>query len=164
MVAISLRASQHPGFKQLDAVALEGAGPLPGLGANVRSLADSTGIPTETVRRKIQQLVADWVVRDGRNLRYSAEGDRAVAPARDSIIRMCVRGFEEIRAAAQARVEDRILGEGLGKQALVDMVDRVVAELLQLLDFNDVQKLQSLVCHLASYQRTPSRLATNGRS
>ena len=53
---------------------------------------------------------------------------------------------------------------GLGKQALVDVVDRVVAELLQLLDFNDVQKLQSLVCHLASYQRTPSRLATNGRS
>jgi hypothetical protein len=104
MVVITLRSSQHPEFKMLqDADSAEHPSALPGFGTNARSLADSTGIPRETVRRKVGQLVkAGWVVRVGQTLCYSARGYEAVAPARDAIIRMYARGYQVLRTLEAA--------------------------------------------------------------
>ncbi|HEV2533225.1 hypothetical protein [Phenylobacterium sp.] len=101
MVVIILQSSRHPDFRKLETVAPEGHGALPGFGTNVRSIADSTGIPKETVRRKTRQLLeAGWVAREGNTLRYSLEGYRAVAPARDALIRMYAQGYQVFQRLA----------------------------------------------------------------
>lgn len=65
MLVVVLRSNSHPGFK-LAAESLVGdeTGALPSFGTNARSLAESTGIPRETVRRKVREMVDDgWVIR-----------------------------------------------------------------------------------------------------
>jgi CRP-like cAMP-binding protein len=48
---------------------------------NVRSIADSTGIPRETVRRKVQELLASGVaVRSGHLIGLSQSGWSKIAP------------------------------------------------------------------------------------
>lgn len=99
MVAVTLRSSRHPDFRKLDDDGAERLEVLPGFGTNIRSLADSTGVPKETVRRKVQQLIdAGWVVKQGAKLCYSAEGYRAVESVRRSIIEMYARGYRVITA------------------------------------------------------------------
>jgi hypothetical protein len=99
MVVISLRSSLHPDFRSLDEADLNRLSVLPGFGTNMRSLAESTGIPRETVRRKVANLVERaWVVPRQNTLYYSTDGYRCVGPARDAIIRMHVRGFEVVGA------------------------------------------------------------------
>src|SRR3954454_8966828 len=56
MVAVSLRSSPHPEFRSLTEAELDHRAVLPGFGTNMRSLAASTGIPRETVRRKVTLL------------------------------------------------------------------------------------------------------------
>jgi hypothetical protein len=97
MMVITLRSSRHPDFRTLDISEFDDGDALPGFGTNVRSLADSTGIPKETVRRKVQQLIdLGWVVRNGWTLRYTADGYRAVEPGRAAILRMYALGYQLI--------------------------------------------------------------------
>lgn len=99
MVTISLRSSGHPDFKRFHPGELGDHDLLPGFGTNMRSLAESIGMPRETVRRKVQQLIDDgWVTRQGVTLYYTLEGYRAVEPARAAVIKMHVRGFQVIHA------------------------------------------------------------------
>ncbi|RAK52683.1 helix-turn-helix domain-containing protein [Phenylobacterium deserti] len=53
------RAQASPEFAQLSRPALlsRAVPVIPGLGTNVRSVADASGIPRETVRRKVHRLV-----------------------------------------------------------------------------------------------------------
>jgi len=98
MVTITLRSSRHPDFRSGAAFETGEDAALPGFGTNVRSVADSTGIPKETVRRKVRELVAmGWVVRDGNTLHYSALGYEAATPVREAMLRMYARGYEVIR-------------------------------------------------------------------
>jgi hypothetical protein len=99
MLVIALRANRHPEFRSLgpDDLLSDDPPPLPSYGTNGRSIADATGIPRETVRRKVADLIeVGWVVRQGRKLHYSHEGYRAVAPARESQLRMYARAFQLI--------------------------------------------------------------------
>ncbi len=99
MMVITLCSSGHPDFKDIDFRDLAPDTGLPGAGTNVRSLAESTGIPKETVRRKVRDLIeAGWVVRNGQTLRYSLQGYHAVQPVRDAIIRMYARGIQVVGA------------------------------------------------------------------
>lgn len=101
MLEIIVRATQHPRYRQLKRGELEAGGQaaLPSLGANVSSIAASTGIPKETVRRKVLELIdAGWVIREGRRLHYSREGYRAIAPAREAMFRMYARAYEVMGA------------------------------------------------------------------
>lgn len=94
MIAISLRSSRHPDFRNLEEAEVDLRETLPGFGTNIRSVADSTGMARETTRRKVTQLIeAGWVVRRDRRLCYSAEGYRAVEPVRQSIMQMYARGY-----------------------------------------------------------------------
>ena len=97
MVSIVLRTSLHPDYRSLTPEDVEHGGVelLPGLGVNITSLAASTGIPRETVRRKVRDLAEmGWVVRTERSICYTRQGYLAVAPIRDAIVRLLVRAFE----------------------------------------------------------------------
>lgn len=99
MLVISIRTKQHPDFARFSAEQLSsGELPvLPSLGVNVRSIADSTGIPKETVRRKTAELVAaGLLVREGSDLRYTGEGYAFVGPAREALERLAARTYHTV--------------------------------------------------------------------
>jgi hypothetical protein len=109
MVGIVLRASLHPRYGDLTPRQIEDGEVhiLPSLGANYASLSDSIGIPRETVRRKVLELIEQgWVARRGRQLFYTREGYLAVAASRDALIRMTVRSYQiESRLVASDAAE-----------------------------------------------------------
>jgi hypothetical protein len=99
LLVIIVRAGLHPEFRKLSPpdIAAGRIDQLPTLGINLRSLAESTGIPKETVRRKVQDLIdAGWVARNGGNLHYTVEAFRAVGPGRDAFARMAARIYETV--------------------------------------------------------------------
>jgi hypothetical protein len=99
MLIIIVRSNLHPDFRALDPVDIvEGrVTRLPTLGVNLRSLADSTGIPKETVRRKVQDLIdAGWVERLDGNLHYTPQAFLAAKPAREALMRMAARIYEVV--------------------------------------------------------------------
>jgi len=101
MVEIILRANQHPQFRRLNAAELNSSAPpeIPSLGINVRSLADSTGIPRESVRRKVSELLEiGWIVRQGHRLHFSHEGYLAASRTRQELHRMYVRAYQVVSA------------------------------------------------------------------
>jgi DNA-binding IclR family transcriptional regulator len=64
---------------------------LPGLGSNVRSIADSLAMPRETVRRKVQEMVAEGIlVRSQRRLYFSGQAYRRFAGPIEAFARMAV--------------------------------------------------------------------------
>ena len=88
LLAITQRHVAHADFRALSNKRrlAPDAPSFPTLGVNARSIADSTGIPRETVRRKIAALVrAGWIVRAGRSLTFTSEAYRALTAAREEI-------------------------------------------------------------------------------
>jgi hypothetical protein len=86
LLAIAQRTVAHPGFRAMtpDEREVRG-GVFPTRGVNVLSIAESTGIARETVRRKVDQLVqTGWVARDGNNLLFTSQAYRDLAPARQA--------------------------------------------------------------------------------
>ena len=91
LLVIIQRANRHPGFGRLDPADLTAGrlDELPTLRVNMQSIADSTGIPRESVRRKVAELVqCGWVARDGANLRFTVDGYLAIAPLREAAVDM----------------------------------------------------------------------------
>jgi hypothetical protein len=101
LLVILARTAQHPEFKtrrQRDMLGDE-IGVFPSLGTNVRSIAASIGVPRESVRRKVLELIAlAWVVRRGRNLLITNQGYRQLAPVHDGLGRLAFRYFEIVSA------------------------------------------------------------------
>ncbi|RAK52799.1 hypothetical protein [Phenylobacterium deserti] len=59
---------------------------LPSRGLNLRSIAESSGIPRETVRRKVGELIeAGWIGQSGRNLHFTAQGYAALTVGREGL-------------------------------------------------------------------------------
>lgn len=72
---------------------------LPSLTTNVRSIAESTGIPKETVRRKVAALVEEGLVRrEGNELSYTRLGLQRLSSVREPILRFALRGHQAIAA------------------------------------------------------------------
>ena len=96
LTVIALRTTQHPEFravKPADPTWDEGA-ILPSLGVNVRSVAESLGIPKETVRRKVQELVAaGWIAREGAGLHITGLAYRDLAPVREELEALVARYY-----------------------------------------------------------------------
>lgn len=69
----------------------------PSLSTNVRSIAESTGIPKETVRRKVGHLVdSGWVHRQEHNLSLTPQASRMFTEVREQILQMAVRYHQTI--------------------------------------------------------------------
>lgn len=94
----SAEAESAPGYSI-------GSGPppaIPSLGTNAKSVADSTGIPRETVRRKVVELIeAGWIARDrdGR-LVYTLSGFERFAKIRDPLLRCLLAHYRTVAMLA----------------------------------------------------------------
>lgn len=97
MLVVANRTTEHKLFASYSQQQLlSGEVPVfPGLGTNVRSIADSIGAPRETVRRKVAELIdAGWIIRRGTDLYFTAIAYQQLAGARIAIEQLAVRNFE----------------------------------------------------------------------
>lgn len=99
MLVIAIRTTEHESFANYSqAQLLSGEIPVfPTLGTNVRSVAESTGTPRETVRRKVGELVeAGWISRQGNELRFTALAYQDLAGVRVAIEDLAVSNFQVV--------------------------------------------------------------------
>ena len=97
LLVIAIRTTDHQAFASESPERLiSGEIPVfPGLGTNIRSVADSLGIPKETARRKIQDLLdTGWVARQDGQLFFTARAHQDLAPLREEIEKLAVHYFE----------------------------------------------------------------------
>ena len=93
LLVVGMRTVEHPQFRAASQeTLLSGEIPVfPGLGTNVRSIADSLQIPKETVRRKVAELVEiGWLARRDNDLFFTATAYCALSPVREAIERQAV--------------------------------------------------------------------------
>jgi len=99
MLVVANRTTEHKLFASYSqSQLLSGEVPVfPGLGTNVRSIAESIGAPRETVRRKVGELIiAGWIARQGTDLYFTATAYQQLAGARIAIEQLAVRNFEVV--------------------------------------------------------------------
>jgi hypothetical protein len=99
ILVIAIRTTEHPLFSTFTQdQLLSGEIPVfPTLGTNVQSIADSTGLPRESVRRKVCQLIeVGWVVRSENELQFTAGGYQQLAGVRVAIEQVAARNFEVV--------------------------------------------------------------------
>jgi hypothetical protein len=104
ILVVVVRTAEHPAFKNLSQADLLAGKVLvmPSLGTNMRSIAASAGIPRETTRRKLADLYeAGWLVRAGRDIRFTAQGYQELAPVRERIEALALRYAALIDAVSQ---------------------------------------------------------------
>lgn len=110
LMLIAMRTVEHPDFGKLSYETIA-AGDAPGygsLGTNIRSIADSSGIPRETVRRKVAELTAAGLVkRDGNALSLEPAASRVIGPLRDAVMRLALVNFELVSSLARPIAAER---------------------------------------------------------
>lgn len=75
----------------------------PSLSTNVRSIADSSGIPKETVRRKVGALVeAGWILRRENSLSLTPKASQMLTEVREEILAFAVSGHDTVVALERA--------------------------------------------------------------
>jgi hypothetical protein len=105
LLVVGIRTTEHKAFAVYSQAELLSGDieVFPGLGTNVRSIAASTGIPKETVRRKVAELVeAGWFAREGHNLYFTGKAYQALAPVREAVERLAVRYHDVVADLARA--------------------------------------------------------------
>jgi hypothetical protein len=97
LLVIAIRTVEDSDFANLSRERLEDIPVFPSLGVNILSIAESTGIPRETVRRKVAKLVRDgWIVRRGSALHFTSKGFRETSFVREARERLAVEYYEII--------------------------------------------------------------------
>ena len=99
LLEVAVRTMQDPSLSHLDLkTVLSGTiENYPSLSTNMRSIADSSGIPKETVRRKVAALVEDGLIlRHGNNLSLSTKATPAMTPIRDALLKLAARNYETV--------------------------------------------------------------------
>ena len=99
LLEVAVRTLQDPGMSRLDLkTVLSGTiESYPSLSTNMRSIADSSGIPKETVRRKVAALVQEGLIlRRGNNLSLSTTATPALTPVRDAVLKLAARNYESV--------------------------------------------------------------------
>jgi hypothetical protein len=97
LLVVATRVAEHPEFAALTPHHLAEAEveTLPSRGTNVRSIADSTDIPKETVRRKVSELIeAGWLERRGRDLTLTSRAYQMLSPVRQKIELLAARNWQ----------------------------------------------------------------------
>jgi len=99
LAVIAQRTAEHLEFKASPWPERPDDQPLPSLTTNVRSVAQSTGIPEETVRRKVTTLIGrGWVQKEGRCLSYTAKGAQELGALRDALLDLAVNHYRVVAA------------------------------------------------------------------
>jgi hypothetical protein len=105
LLEVAVRTLQDPRLASIDLkTVLSGTLDVyPRLTTNMRSIADSSGIPKETVRRKVAALVKEGLIlRQGNNLSLSPAASPALTPVREAILKLAARNYESV-AGLQSR-------------------------------------------------------------
>ncbi len=116
MLVVGLRTTEDKRFSTYSrAQLLSGELPVfPTLGINVRSIADSIGVPRETVRRKVRQLIdAGWIDRKGNELRYTSLAYQRLSTTRAAIEQLAIRNYVTVSELMRRRLS----GEAPASQA-----------------------------------------------
>ena len=120
LLVLAIRAAEHPEFAGLSYQRVE-TGDLkkvPSLPINVRSLAESMGMPKETVRRKVQALIRHGlIVREGRSLRYAPAALVTLSPVCEAIIRQAVANHATVETALRAAANETMAWPNVGPMA-----------------------------------------------
>jgi hypothetical protein len=96
LLLIALRTATHPDFVRLtyEEIVSGESERYQSLSTNVRSIADSSGMPRENVRRKVAELVsAGLVERRGNKLSLCPRASRPLTPLRDSALRLVASNY-----------------------------------------------------------------------
>ena len=99
MLVVAVRTTEDKRFATYSqSQLLSGEVPVfPSLGTNVRSISDSVGVPRETIRRKVGELVAaGWIAREDHELRFTALAYQQLAEARVAIENLAARNFDVV--------------------------------------------------------------------
>jgi len=109
LLLLALRMAEHRCAPEFDIEAVESGRvfELPGLATNVKSIAASTGIPEETVRRKVRRLTEDgWIERRGNDLFYTAKAAHELTAIRALVIRGALQNHRTLdRLAHEAETQ-----------------------------------------------------------
>jgi DNA-binding MarR family transcriptional regulator len=106
LLVVVVRTAEHPSFEHLTTEQLTSGEfrVFPSLGTNMRSIAESTGMPRESVRRKVADLIAKgWIARDGNDLQLTVQAFRELAPLREGLKIVAARHAEAVLALLGAR-------------------------------------------------------------
>ncbi|RAK60786.1 hypothetical protein DJ021_13705 [Phenylobacterium hankyongense] len=101
LLVVGVRTAEHPVFASLSASQLaRGDIPvLPSLGTNARSIADSMGIPKETIRRKVGELIeAGWLVRRDNDLLLTGHAFEQLSPVREAVEMLAASNWGTVSA------------------------------------------------------------------
>lgn len=94
VLVVGLRTAEHRGSVDIDfEQVLRGEVDVyPSLSTNVRSIADSTGIPKESVRRKVAALVeAGLIRREDNSLSLAPHASRVLTAWREKLFDLAIR-------------------------------------------------------------------------
>ncbi|HSV02503.1 MAG TPA: hypothetical protein VLI41_04795 [Phenylobacterium sp.] len=99
LLMIALRTAEHRGASglDLDRVLAGEMAELPSLATNVKSLSAGSGIPEETVRRKVRALVEDGLIRRRDHaLSYTPKAVQAMEGVRRILIRAAAQEHDAV--------------------------------------------------------------------
>lgn len=99
ILVVGIRTAEHARYRSFTPEQLEsGEIPvLPTLGTNVRSIAESTQMPKESVRRKVAELVeAGWIARHGNELHMTGAAYQQLDRVRAAVRRLAVENFATV--------------------------------------------------------------------
>jgi hypothetical protein len=107
LLLLALRMAEHRCAPEFDLEAVEAGhvAEFPSLATNVKSIAASTGIPEETVRRKVRRLTEDgWIERRGNELFYTPKAAHELGVIRNLVIRGAAQNHRTVeRLISEAR-------------------------------------------------------------
>jgi hypothetical protein len=97
LLVIAIRTVEHPESARMSVQERGDVPVFPSLGVNINSIAESSGIPRETVRRKVDSLVRiGWVARQGSTLHCTSKCFRETTFLREAFERLAVENFQII--------------------------------------------------------------------
>jgi len=110
LLEVAVRTMQDPRVANIDLqMVLSGEIEVyPTPSTNMRSIADSSGIPKETVRRKVAALVAEGLIlRDGNSLSLSRTAAPVLTPLREAILKLAARNYETVAGLQERAPQPR---------------------------------------------------------
>lgn len=103
ILVVALRTAQDPRISsiRLEEVLSGEVDRYPSLTTNVRSIADSTGMPKETVRRKVAALIeAGWIERRDTSLGFTPHASRMLTDVREKVLDSAIRAHQTVEQVA----------------------------------------------------------------
>jgi hypothetical protein len=103
VVALRTAEDKRSASLDLDEILRGDVDVIPSLSTNVRSIADSTGIPKESVRRKVAALIdAGLIRRDDNALSLAPQASRVLTDWRERLFDLAIR-YRQLVAAVEAQ-------------------------------------------------------------